>query len=104
MPSAVGHAAAALALGTAFRPAQMPARFWVLGAACATLPDLDVVAFRFGVSYGDVLGHRGVSHGLIFAAALGAAVTWLFFRDARWPGLRGPLLAYFFLATAAPGG
>ncbi len=103
MPSALGHAAAALALGTALRPAEAPARLWVLGAACAMVPDLDVIALRVGVPYGHVLGHRGLSHGLIFAAVLGAAVTWIFFRESRWQRLRWRLWTYFFLATASHG-
>ena len=103
MPSAFGHAAVALALGTVVRPAEAPARFWALGAACAMLPDLDVVAFRFGIPYGHVLGHRGLSHSVLFAAALAALVTWGFFGGTCWEARRGRLWAYFFLATASHG-
>lgn len=104
MASAFGHAAVALALGSALRPmAAVPARFWALGAACSIVPDLDVVGLWFGIGFGHPLGHRGLSHGLPFAVVLGAAVTALFFRDARWRGRRLALWLYFFLATASHG-
>jgi len=41
------------------------------------LPDLDVVAFRLGVSYAAEFGHRGFSHSILFAlvaAMLGACM------------------------------
>jgi inner membrane protein len=35
------------------------------------LPDVDVLAFRFGIAYGDAFGHRGATHSLTFALLLG---------------------------------
>jgi inner membrane protein len=103
MPSAFSHAVAALGIGACFYQPGVPRRVWVVGAACAALPDLDVIGFRFGIAYGDMLGHRGLSHSLPFAAALATAVVGLGFRHGV-PGL-GPraLWAYFFLATASHG-
>lgn len=37
----------------------------------AVLPDLDVVGFSFGVRYAEALGHRGLSHSLVLALAVG---------------------------------
>ncbi len=31
------------------------------------LPDADVLSFKFGVAYGNVFGHRGFTHSLVFA-------------------------------------
>jgi len=31
------------------------------------LPDADVIGLRYGVNYGDLLGHRGLTHSLLFA-------------------------------------
>lgn len=31
------------------------------------LPDADVLLFKFGVAYGNVFGHRGFTHSLVFA-------------------------------------
>ena len=103
MASAFTHAVVGLALGTGFRTPGPPARFWALGAVCAALPDLDVVAFRFGIPYGHMLGHRGLTHSFAFAAALAAAVATLAFRGREWDETRGFLWSYFFLATASHG-
>lgn len=102
MPSAFSHAAAALGIGACFYRAEVPKRVWVLGALCAAAPDLDVIGFRFGVHYGDLLGHRGLTHSLAFAAVLAAVTVMAFPRGV--PGLgRGGLWLYLFLATASHG-
>jgi inner membrane protein len=103
MASAFSHAAVGLALGTAFWRPGTPARYWVLGAAIAALPDVDSLGFRFGIAYGDVLGHRGLTHSLAFAALLAAAVTIAAFPSESAPVSRGQLWLYFFLATASHG-
>ncbi len=103
MPSAFSHAVVAGALGAAvFRPT-LPARFWVLGAACAVLPDADVVGVPLGIPLGHVLGHRGLTHSMAFAGVTAALVIVLFFRHAPAGVSRAPLWLYFFLATASHG-
>jgi len=100
--SVFSHAIVAGALGAAFYRRGVPARFWALGAACAILPDADVVGVALGIPVRHVLGHRGLSHSLMFAAALAAVVVALFFRRAA--GISRPRLwIYFFLATASHG-
>ncbi|HKA15984.1 MAG TPA: metal-dependent hydrolase [Myxococcota bacterium] len=98
MPSAIAHAAPALALIPAFANRATPARLWIAGALCAAAPDLDVIGFAFGIPYGHWLGHRGVTHGIPFAAALAAAVAWVWFRP-----LRVRAWLYLFFATASHG-
>lgn len=101
MPSVFSHAVAALAVGTAFFGHRASARVWTLGAVCAVLPDADVIGFKFGIHYGDLLGHRGLTHSLAFAAVLAGLVLPL----AR--GREGPsaarLWTFLFLATASHG-
>ena len=101
MPSAFTHAVAALSIGTLIVPGR--ARLLVLGAACAVVPDLDVLAFRLGIPYEDMLGHRGLSHSVAFAICLAAAATWLVMRlDGQGvPALR--LGLFLFLATVSHG-
>jgi inner membrane protein len=41
--------------------------FWFAAVLCAVLPDVDVIGFSFGVQYGDLWGHRGMTHSLLFA-------------------------------------
>lgn len=77
MPSIVSHPAIPLAL-TPLLPDELRSPGIVfLGAVCSVLPDLDVVGFRFGVPYGHMLGHRGLSHSIIFALLLSTCLAWL---------------------------
>lgn len=105
MASLFSHAAVALTLGRLeTRQRRRPARFWVLAVVCSILPDADVVGFAFGIRYGDLLGHRGLSHGLPFALATALLVVSLGFagerplRPAWWR-----LVAFFFAVTASHG-
>ena len=100
MPTVFTHAVAALALGPSVQRTVRPLRLWALGAACAVAPDLDVLAFRFGIPYRHPFGHRGASHSLVFAAALAAVVVIVFFRRSD---RRAALWAYVFAATASHG-
>jgi len=104
MASAVTHAIASLALGKTFSRKQMPLQFWVLLVSCSTLPDLDVIGFFFGWRYGDVLGHRGFSHSLLFAFLLSFLVLVLGFKDwGRFSKRWWRLWAFFFLVISTHG-
>jgi len=100
VPTVLGHAAAALALGAAFHRDGWPKRAYAIGALCAVLPDLDVVGLRLGIPYGSLLGHRGLSHALLAAGLLGGLALALCFprreRSAR-------LAVYLVLAAASHG-
>ncbi len=66
-------------VGAALRQAAGPElrkdwRFWIAALVCSALPDIDVIGFSFGVRYGDLWGHRGMTHSILFAAAIGIAV------------------------------
>jgi inner membrane protein len=99
LPSAFTHAAPALALIPAFANRDTTARLWIAGVLCAAAPDLDVLGFAFGIPYDHLLGHRGLSHSLAFAAVLAAAVVpWA---SGSAPAARAWL--YLFLATASHG-
>lgn len=82
MPSIITHPAVPLALAVALGSRAIPARLLAVGIVGSILPDLDVLAFRFGIPYADAFGHRGFSHSLLFAALIGlAAMPWQ-----RWLG------------------
>ena len=104
MASAFSHAFVAIAIGKTYTGARMPARFWLLSAVCAVVPDVDVVGFALGIRYDDVLGHRGLTHSLAFALLLAFVVVALAFRDKRiWTRGWWALVAYFFIVTASHG-
>jgi inner membrane protein len=102
MPSAFSHAVASAGISACFYRSGIPKSVWIAGALCSLIPDVDVVGFRFGIHYGDFLGHRGLTHSLAFAVFLAAAVILAFPHGV--PGLtRVSLFAYLFLATASHG-
>ena len=44
---------------------------YALAALIGAAPDLDVISFHYGVPYGSLFGHRGITHSLLFALILG---------------------------------
>jgi inner membrane protein len=102
MPTILTHAVVAAGIGRALTgPRPTPWLFWVLSAALAMAPDLDVVALAAGIPYTSVWSHRGVSHSLCAAALAGLVTARL---TCRPLAMRfGPLAAYFFLVTASHG-
>ena len=103
MPSVFSHAIAAVAIGGVAVGGRSRMAIWALGACCAVVPDHDVVPLWFGVPYRAMLGHRGLSHSLFFAAVLASAVTALVRRILPESPSATPLWAFFFLATASHG-
>ncbi len=77
---AVGAAAACLYAGPR-APRRTLARAILALATLSLLPDADVLGFAFGVRYADPWGHRGASHSLAFALALGAVAALAARRD-----------------------
>jgi inner membrane protein len=103
MASAFPHAIVAASPGTAFWRPGMSARFLAPGALFSVVPDIDVVGFNFGIHYGDLLGHRGLTHSLAFAAAMAPMGAFLCAgRSAAQPGW-WMAWWYLFLATASHG-
>src|SRR5580704_16786627 len=70
MASAFSHAIAAASIGTAFWRPGGSIRLLALGVLFSIVPDVDVVGFSLGIQYGDVLGHRGLTHSLAFAVVM----------------------------------
>ncbi len=71
MPTIFTHVAVPLALGLAFGRKALSPRLVAAGAFVSILPDFDTVAFRLGIAYADQFGHRGASHSLAIALAVG---------------------------------
>ena len=104
MASALTHAFAAVALTRTLSQRKRDWRFWMLAVASSILPDADVVGFAFGIEYGDLLGHRGLSHSLLFAALWSLLVVSCEYRrlmkfSRNWWSLVG----LFFLVTVSHG-
>jgi inner membrane protein len=69
----------------------------LVGAACAVIPDLDVIGLQFGLHSDHMLGHRGLTHSIAFAAVLSATLTYTLFRNSH-PDL-WEIWLFLFLST-----
>ena len=83
MPTIVSHLAVPLALGLGLGQKRISPRCLFGGMVLAVLPDLDVLAFRFGIAYGNGFGHRGFSHSLLFAALAAGLFALILTRGGR---------------------
>lgn len=95
--ASVGHVAVGLAAARVFAAWRgAPAFSWQSTLALTALslaPDLDVIGFSLGVPYGAPFGHRGASHSLAVAVAMGALAALVAWKM-RWPALKtGALVA-----------
>jgi len=90
------HAFVGLGLGRLYAVRPMPWAYWCLTALLPIVPDFDVFSTA---AYGAPLGHRGITHSLVFAlllSVLAAGATCRYFRT-RWWSLAG----LFFAAIAS---
>ncbi|MBF6025905.1 metal-dependent hydrolase [Lysobacter niastensis] len=97
MPTILTHAIVPLAAGIALGSNRVTHRMVVAGMVAAMLPDADVLAFAFGIPYADAFGHRGVSHSLMFAAALATLGA----SSYRWLGATFRRAWFWLFACAA---
>ena len=70
MPTVLTHPAIPLAIGLGLGKDVIPAPLLIAGVVASVMPDLDVLAFRYGIPYASNFGHRGFSHSLLFAVVL----------------------------------
>ena len=102
MASPVSHAIVAVTIGMAFPKPRPRGRYW-LAAALSVLPDIDAIGYFNGVEYGSLLGHRGLTHSLAFAAVVaGILITIPAIASPRW-GPRWLTWLYLFLTCASHG-
>ena len=101
MPTLFTHGVVAFSLGQAGKRSwRKDTDFWWMGFLCSVLPDADIIGFRFGIHYGDLWGHRGMTHSLLFAAVVGLLAAARLRRPWReWLKLS----FFFFIITASHG-
>jgi inner membrane protein len=104
MPTTITHAVIG-AVSAAVLPKQAPSwRIYLAAIICSTLPDADVLAFRVGIPYDHMLGHRGLSHSIFFALVLSVIIVCCLFRKFKifstaWWGF----VYFFFLVGLSHG-
>src|SRR5689334_8289454 len=76
MPTVVTHAVVAAGLYRLVAGPTDGSRWGIVAAgALAMLPDADVVGWRL-VERDSLLGHRGLTHSVLFAVVVGAVAAW----------------------------
>lgn len=99
MPSAFSHAFAAYVLGKTTKRENL-LKLILVGAICAAIPDLDAIGFYYGIPYDSFLGHRGITHSILFSLLLAFLVVFVFYkREKPFSKKYTALVLYFFLAT-----
>ena len=93
MCSVLTHPAVPIALATLLPQEALSPTVLLAGVACSVIPDLDVIGFKFGMTSDHLLGHRGLTHSIVFAAALGALLTYALFHHSH----PDPWVVCFFL-------
>jgi inner membrane protein len=78
LPTIITHAVAGAAIAQVLAPCPLRSEITWIAAACAMLPDVDVLGLDLGIPYGDLFGHRGFTHSLFLAGLVALAVTSLF--------------------------
>lgn len=96
MCSILTHPVVPMALSVFLPQGAASPKLLLAGVACSIIPDLDVIGFGFGIRYSDMLGHRGLTHSILFAAALGALLGFTLFRDGQ--GVQW-VIFFLFLST-----
>ena len=77
MPTIFTHAVSAAAIAQVLAPCAIRREMTWMAAACAIVPDADVIGFQFNLQYSSMFGHRGITHSILFAGllALGAVAV-----------------------------
>ncbi|MCP4934862.1 MAG: metal-dependent hydrolase [bacterium] len=101
MATIFSHPAIALGLSPWFRDVRNHKKILVTGAILTIVPDLDVIGLYAGIPYQHMLGHRGLSHSLFFAAFIAVLITWLFSR--RLEIKASAVWLYLFVSMASHG-
>ena len=105
MPTIITHSIIAGSSAWGFSSGKETVKFWILSLICSSLPDADVIGYRWlYIPYEHFLGHRGFFHSPFFAALLGLLIVFIFYRkevifSKQW----WKYWAYFFLLTASHG-
>jgi inner membrane protein len=97
MCTVITHPAVPIALSVLLPQDTASSSLLIAAALCSVIPDLDIVGVEFGIKYGDMLGHRGFTHSIFFAALLAALITVAFFQNSH--GSHLTIFLFLFLST-----
>ena len=69
------HAVISAAAGGILGPRKKPRGFWLWVVVCGVVADVDSIGLRFGIPYDHLLGHRGLTHSLLFVLLVSVLVV-----------------------------
>lgn len=101
MPSIFTHAAVPIALRSILPRNSIASPVALIATICSVAPDLDVAGFAFGIQYGDMFGHRGLTHSIAFAVIIAALLATLIPWSRNYKRL--PIFLFLFASTASHG-
>ena len=101
MATIFSHPAVAIGLFPWFSEVRNSRAIIVTGLLLTALPDIDVIGFYLGIPYHSMLGHRGITHSLFFAAIFCAILAWMFAQKQHIKA--GAVWLYLFLSMASHG-
>jgi len=101
MATAFTHPVIALGLFPWFKSIRNSYSILLTGMVLTALPDLDVIGYRYGIPYDHLLGHRGLTHSIFFAAVFSALPTLYF--SLRHKISFFPIWIFLFLSMASHG-
>lgn len=96
MPTFITHPVVPLAMAVGLGRSLVSGRLLAVGVVASVLPDIDMLAFRYGIPYAHEFGHRGASHSL----ALALFVSLLAMFCSRWLKAK-PWMAFVFVFVSA---
>ena len=105
MPTIITHSVIAVSSSYSFNSGKESLKFWILSIACSSIPDADVIGYRwlYIPSY-HFFGHRGFFHSPFFAALLSLFIVCIFYRkEAAFSIQWWKYVLYFFILSASHG-
>lgn len=97
VPTPISHAAVGFALAAWTQPGAPTRRVCFVTAACAALPDIDVMGWPLHLSTTSLFAHRAITHSIAFALVIAALVAWTQRRTRLFPVFVLALLSHSIL-------
>ena len=105
MPTIITHSIVAGSSAWGFSSGKGTFKFWILSILCSSLPDADVIGYRWlYIPYYHFFGHRGFFHSPFFAALLSIFIVCIFYRKEGFFSKQWwKYFFYFFIVAASHG-
>ncbi len=103
MASIFAHGFLAFSLGNSLEKEMITSKVLWTGIFLSIIPDMDVIAFAFGIPYESIWGHRGVSHSILFALITSTLISMYFIKSLKHSGSSSGIFIFLFLSMVSHG-